>query len=510
MEFNKDLITTEIKKHKIFDLRIYYILVDKFGELNVNFFFVSLLDVASEEEKARLLDNYYPAYLSIDLNNNELTTDFCLLTVDKYGAEHIKKYFTELLSSDDKDLKDKYKFFYDLIGGIEFEDERSNDYNYYSGTDSFRTYISEIIKYPLLTAEEEKKYFSRISDLKKKIEIVSFDDNYSLVLNGVNAFIGSIKSNDQKKQIVKLSHYLNIKDSKIVHDYIKLFKDINGKNKENIIIPDSKLIKDKLGLDIENICYNSDYFNTQIAYINEFCKIREYVYSCNLRLVVSIAKKIRIGNYDIEDRTSEGNIGLMKAIEKFDYTKGYKFSTYASWWIKQSVTRAVADQAKIIRVPVHMNELINKVSFTRKKISLVTGKDATDEEVANELNIPVEKVKEIVKASIEPTSLETPIGEEEDSFLIDFIPYEGDSPETIAFKNSLKASIRDALAHLTDKERMVIESRYGLNSNRPKTLEEIGNEFGVTRERIRQIEAKALRKLKHPSRAKNLASYIKE
>ena len=238
-------------------------------------------------------------------------------------------------------------------------------------------------------------------------------------------------------------------------------------------------------------------------------KALEKLTKANLRFVVSVAKQYQNQGLSLPDLINEGNLGLIKAVDKFDYHKGYKFSTYATWWIRQAITRAIADQARTIRIPVHMVETINKLVRVNRQLLQELGREPRPDEISEEMGISEEKVREIIKIAQEPVSLETPIGEEEDSHLGDFIPDDdAPAPDSMATYAMLKKQLTEVLDTLTPREEKVVRLRFGLDDGKTRTLEDVGKEFNVTRERIRQIEAKALRKLRHPSRSKRLKDYL--
>lgn len=309
---------------------------------------------------------------------------------------------------------------------------------------------------------------------------------------------------------------LSVPEGINIDDHVKMYLKEIGK--VNLLTPEEELSLAKRMADgetakeqIEEIGENIDEDSKKQIdlLIADGEKAKKSLAEANLRLVVSIAKRYVGRGMRFLDLIQEGNLGLIKAVDKFDYTKGYKFSTYATWWIRQAITRAIADQARTIRIPVHMVETINKLVRVSRQLVQELGREPTPEELAKELNMPVDKVREISKISQEPVSLETPIGEEEDSHLGDFIPDEdAPAPSEAASFVLLKEQLGAVLETLSEREAKVLRLRFGLDDGRARTLEEVGKEFDVTRERIRQIEAKALRKLRHPSRSKKLKDFL--
>ena len=309
---------------------------------------------------------------------------------------------------------------------------------------------------------------------------------------------------------------LSVPEGINIDDHVKMYLKEIGK--VNLLTPEEELSLAKRMVDGETAKEQLEEIGEEIdedtkkqidLLIADGEKAKKSLAEANLRLVVSIAKRDVGRGMLFLDLIQEGNLGLIKAVDKFDYTKGYKFSTYATWWIRQAITRAIADQARTIRIPVHMVETINKLVRVSRQLVQELGREPTPEELAKELNMPVDKVREISKISQEPVSLETPIGEEEDSHLGDFIPDEdAPAPSEAASFVLLKEQLGAVLETLSEREAKVLRLRFGLDDGRARTLEEVGKEFDVTRERIRQIEAKALRKLRHPSRSKKLKDFL--
>ena len=369
----------------------------------------------------------------------------------------------------------------------------------------------------------EVKFIEKLNALK---ELAHTKKNV-LEYQEINNFFGDMELDEEKME--KIIEYLEnngidvfqISDDKDdVDDDIILGMEADGEGNEEDIenidlsVPDGVSIEDPVRMylkEIGKVPLLSADEEVELAKRMEEgdAEAKKKLAEANLRLVVSIAKRYVGRGMLFLDLIQEGNLGLIKAVEKFDYRKGYKFSTYATWWIRQAITRAIADQARTIRIPVHMVETINKLIRVSRQLLQELGREPTPEEIAAEMNMPVERVREILKISQEPVSLETPIGEEEDSHLGDFIQDDNvPVPADAAAFTLLKEQLEEVLGTLTEREQKVLTLRFGLEDGRARTLEEVGKEFNVTRERIRQIEAKALRKLRHPSRSRKLKDYL--
>ena len=356
--------------------------------------------------------------------------------------------------------------------------------------DPVKNYLKQIGQIPLLSAEQEVELSRRIHAGAEAAHILQADR----------------QKYDAPEYIKKNSARFSFEEDENSRSYTEDLDEDGEKSAEDA---EEKADEEKAMEAVENGPLSEERRQELLKTRRDGLNARRSLSEANLRLVVSIAKKHVGHNLAFLDLIQEGNIGLIKAAEKFDCDRGFRFSTYATWWIRQAITRAIADQARTIRIPVHMVETINKVIRVSRQLLQELGHDPSPNEIAKEMNMPVDKVREILKIAQEPVSLETPIGEEEDSHLGDFIPDEGASePSEAASFTLLKEQLMDVLSTLTPREEKVLKLRFGIEDGRTRTLEEVGKEFNVTRERIRQIEAKALRKLRHPSRSKKLKDFL--
>ena len=411
-----DKIINEIKNIKVFDLKEYYELIEKYGEKNVITAFRTLLvNGKNDDSKMRILQKYSYAYITIDIENLVIDKNSYKKLCNKYGEDNVDKYI------------------------IEYEEIGTNA--------KISDNISKILDF-LVKDEEEKKENITDNDFNNDVIVDDYTDD-------------SVKQ--YLKEIGKIPTFSEDEEKEIFRKY------------NNAIDEKEKI------------------------------KINQEIVTANLKLVVSIAKKYVKPSYSILDVIQDGNIGLMKAIDKYDLNRGYKFSTYATWWIKQSITRALSEKSRIIRLPVHICELIRKVSAVREKIAYELGREPNDDELAKSLGISVQRLKEVTTSINDPISLQTPVGEDDDESIESFVPDETHSIEEDYYKIELKDLFSDIFSTLSPREQKVIKLRFGIDNDKILTLDEVGNVLGVTRERVRQIESKVLRKLK---KNKNLRSFI--
>ena len=404
------------------------------------------------------------------------------------------------VSNEGKDFEETEQIDDEMLLEIEMMDSVSLD-------DPVRMYLKEIGRVSLLTAADEV-------DLAQAIEAKPLHDAMKAI--GVAEVEGGQQRSVEAMLpdvIERLEKYNKSDKAKVAEELLGI-KDLSARLPLLVSALDIERKKGANGAAKHEVSAEALQAYRNARYSLEYCYERAYdakqrLTEANLRLVVSIAKKYIGRGMSFLDLIQEGNMGLIRAVEKFDYHKGYKFSTYATWWIRQAITRAIADQARTIRIPVHMVETINKLVRVSRRLLQELGREPSDEEIGEEMGITPEKVREIIKVSQDPVSLETPIGEEEDSHLGDFVEdKEAISPSDAASLTMLHNEVEDILDTLTPRERRVLQLRFGLIDGHQRTLEEVGKRFGVTRERIRQIEAKALRKLRHPSRSKKLRDYL--
>lgn len=478
-------IAKEILALEDFNLYIYNNYIKEYGKATMlNVFMYILTNNVNDDS---IFNKYFDAFFSIELDSIKIDKSTYTILIKKYGEERVNDYFTNLLeiSNNDYKIKKKYEHIYSNI--INYDEYFYND-------DSVKAYISSLSD-RILTDKEEKEYFNILDNCRRNITIGDFDliDNFGF--NNFNKVICSISNLYELKLLNKLKTYFNEEEKKIFNEIYPTLKEYFKSNSE---------------INIENSdIYPKKYFNEQLLELVIFFDTRKIIIECNLKLVVSIAKKFRDYNLHFLDFIQEGNLGLLKAIKKFDVTLGNKLSTYATWWIRQAISRSVSEQARMVRIPVHTEEKIKKVNRAIKYLEAKNGYTPNDEEISEFLKMPIEQVIFAKKSYFTSStiSLSVEIGEDDDFKIEDFI--EADTPDSfdIVTNNELNGVCMQALDTLTDREKLVLIKRFGFDGNGKKTLEEVAKTLCVTRERVRQIENKALKKLRHPTRRKLFEGY---
>lgn len=493
MKANIMEIVNEILNVNYFDLNSYYFYLKKYGKKTMFevFNYILIENVNSLE----VFNKYFDAFFSISLESMTFDENTYFLLVDKFGEDKVNNYFKAFLNIN-KNNKTALNTYEPIISYVEqdVQPEKETDY---VNRDVVSVYLKEIGNEDimLLTPEQEKEIFHKFNNVINEIKLANFTDDYTIVFHNFRKIVASVRNEEQLKKVLKIKRLLNLDNDMYIEE---LIKDLKIKFKKDIEIP----------YNING--YNSKFLDSELDNIILFINLRKKIIESNLRLVVSVAKKYVGRGLSIEDLIQEGNLGLMKSVNKFDVNKGYKFSTYASWWIRQAITRAISDLSTTIRIPVHLYEKINKINTAVRNWQISYGCLPSSDELSEILGYPVEEVEHIVNIfnSSTPISLDKPIneGEDNDTEFIDFID-SGAYVDKEYDKTELSDVFKILLTTLTPREAEVIRYRFGLDGGKIWTLEDIGNELGVTRERVRQIEKKALRRLKHPSRAKLLDGY---
>ena len=481
-------IINEILQLEHFDLRNYYFYLNKYGKETIFEVFNYILDENADSKDT--FYKYFDAFFTFQLEIMKIDDDTYIKLVEKYSEERINNYFKLLLELTDNKVKIR-NIYSNIYFYIDQNIESDKD-DISLSDDSLKMYLMSFDE-KLLSREEENILFNSLNQCKKNLEIAFLNDNFVVEFKDFSRVINSIRNMSQLKKVRKIRNMLNISSS----DYDSSIKRISDSLR-------------KYGSIIENPNnYEEKYFEEQLDNTINFLKAKETLINSNRRLVVSIAKKYVGCGMEMLDLIQDGNIGLIKAVEKFDVTKSCKFSTYATWWIRQSITRAIADFSRTIRFPVHYHEKIKKIDMFIKKFKLINGYDPSNIEIANNLGFSENEVHEMKKyrESLSISSLNAFIGEEEDSELGDFIPDEKSDIAKNYYNKELCELVDNALNTITPREAEVIRLRFGLNDTPNLTLEEIGNKLGITRERVRQIECKALRRLRHSSRNKFFDGY---